>query len=140
MVFGAGASGPGADPRFRGLVRKGEFVAVQGAQFQVPPGGTLGIVGESGSGKSTMALAALGLIPHKGELEVVGTRWGPDSARNRGIRRLVQVVFQDPFSSLSPRMTVEEIVGEGLLVHEPALPEEQRRGRVYRVLEEVGLT
>ena len=71
---------------------------------------------------------------------MVGRRWGPDAARNRAIRRLVQVVFQDPFSSLSPRMTVEEIVGEGLLVHEPALPEEQRRGRVYRVLEEVGLT
>jgi microcin C transport system ATP-binding protein len=125
---------------FRGWFRKGEFVAVKGAQFQVPPGGTLGIVGESGSGKSTMALAALGLIPHHGELDVVGTRWGPDSAKNREIRRLVQVVFQDPFSSLSPRMTVEEIVGEGLLVHEPSLTLEQRREHVYRVLQEVGLT
>jgi microcin C transport system ATP-binding protein len=127
-------------PGFKGWFRRGEFVAVQGANFQVPTGGTLGIVGESGSGKSTMALAALGLIPHKGELEVVGKRWGPDSAGNRAIRRLVQVVFQDPFSSLSPRMTVEEIVGEGLLVHEPALSLEQRRERVYRTLEEVGLT
>jgi microcin C transport system ATP-binding protein len=127
-------------PGVRGWFRKGEFVAVQGAKFGVPAGGTLGIVGESGSGKSTMALAALGLIPHKGQLEVVGQQWGPDAARNRGIRRLVQVVFQDPFSSLSPRMTVEEIVGEGLLVHEPALPIAQRRERVYRVLEEVGLT
>jgi microcin C transport system ATP-binding protein len=127
-------------PGFRGWFRKGEFVAVQGARFKVPAGGTLGIVGESGSGKSTMALAALGLMPHKGELDVVGTRWGPDSAGNRAIRRLVQVVFQDPFSSLSPRMTVEEIVGEGLLVHEPALSLEQRRERVYRTLEEVGLT
>lgn len=127
-------------PGFKGWFRKGEFVAVQGAQFEVPPGGTLGIVGESGSGKSTMALAALGLIPHKGQLEVVGKQWGPDTAANRGIRRLVQVVFQDPFSSLSPRMTVEEIVGEGLLVHEPALTIDQRRDRVYRTLEEVGLT
>ncbi len=124
----------------RGWFRKGEFVAVQGAKFEVPAGGTLGIVGESGSGKSTMALAALGLIPHQGELEVVGKRWGPDAAGNRGIRRLVQVVFQDPFSSLSPRMTVEEIVGEGLLVHEPALGERERRERVYRALDEVGLT
>jgi microcin C transport system ATP-binding protein len=98
----------------------------------VPPGGTLGVVGESGSGKSTLALAALGLIPHEGELDVVGKRWGPDAAGNRGIRRLVQVVFQDPFSSLSPRMTVEEIVGEGLLVHEPALTWTQRRERVSR--------
>jgi microcin C transport system ATP-binding protein len=124
----------------RGWFRKGEFVAVQGANFGVPAGGTLGIVGESGSGKSTLALAALGLIPHGGELQVVGRRWGPDAARNRDIRRLVQVVFQDPFSSLSPRMTVEEIVGEGLLVHEPALPLAQRRERVDQVLQEVGLT
>ena len=126
-------------PGLRGWFRKGRFVAVQGAEFEVPPGGTLGIVGESGSGKSTMALAALGLIPHEGELSVVGQQWGPDSARNRGIRRLVQVVFQDPFSSLSPRMTVEEIVGEGLLVHEPELDLARRRERVVRVLEEVGL-
>jgi microcin C transport system ATP-binding protein len=127
-------------PGFKGWFRKGAFVAVQGAKFEVPPGGTLGIVGESGSGKSTMALATLGLIPHEGDLQVVGKQWGPDSAANRGIRRLVQVVFQDPFSSLSPRMTVEEIVGEGLLVHEPSLSEQARRERVYRVLEEVGLT
>lgn len=127
-------------PGFRGWFRRGRFVAVHGAEFQVPPGGTLGIVGESGSGKSTMALAALGLIPHEGQLAVVGQQWGPDATRNRGIRRLVQVVFQDPFSSLSPRMTVEEIVGEGLLVHEPALSLDQRRERVIRVLEEVGLT
>jgi microcin C transport system ATP-binding protein len=127
-------------PGFKGWFRKGAFVAVHGAEFQVPPGGTLGIVGESGSGKSTMALAALGLIKHEGDLDVVGQKWGPDSSRNRGIRRLVQVVFQDPFSSLSPRMTVEEIVGEGLLVHEPSLSLEQRRERVVRVLEEVGLT
>ena len=126
-------------PGFKGWFRKGAFVAVHGADFAVPPGGTLGIVGESGSGKSTMALAALGLIPHEGELDVVGRKWGPDSGRNRDIRRVVQVVFQDPFSSLSPRMTVEEIVGEGLLVHEPSLSLEQRRERVVRVLDEVGL-
>ena len=69
-------------PGLRGWFRKGEFVAVQGAGFAVPPGGTLGIVGESGSGKSTLALAALGLVPHRGELEVVGKRWGPDAAAN----------------------------------------------------------
>lgn len=126
-------------PGFRGWFRKGEFVAVQGADFQVPAGGTLGIVGESGSGKSTMALAALGLVPHRGSLEVVGTRWGPDAAGNRATRRLVQVVFQDPFSSLSPRMTVEEIVGEGLLVHEPGLGIEARRERVIQALADVGL-
>jgi microcin C transport system ATP-binding protein len=123
----------------RGWFRKGEFVAVQGADFVLAPGRTLGVVGESGSGKSSLALAALGLIPHTGELDVVGRRWGPDAAGNKAIRRLVQVVFQDPFSSLSPRMTVEEIVGEGLLVHEPALTAQQRQQRVLTALHDVGL-
>jgi microcin C transport system ATP-binding protein len=97
------------------------------------------VVGESGSGKSTLALAALGLIPHAGELDVIGRRWGPDSAGNKAIRRMVQVVFQDPFSSLSPRMTVEEIVGEGLLVHESRLDAAARRERVVQALADVGL-
>ena len=126
-------------PGIRGWFRKGEFIAVKGAGFSIAPGRTLGVVGESGSGKSTLALAALGLIPHRGNLDVVGRRWGPDAAGNKAIRRLVQVVFQDPFSSLSPRMTVEEIVGEGLLVHEPTLPLPQRRERVIQALHEVGL-
>jgi microcin C transport system ATP-binding protein len=124
---------------FKGWFRKGAFVAVQGADFRVAPGRTVGVVGESGSGKSTLALAALGLIPHEGDLAVVKRRWGPDAGHNRAMRRLVQVVFQDPFSSLSPRMTVEEIVGEGLLVHEPGLPLPQRRERVIQALREVGL-
>jgi microcin C transport system ATP-binding protein len=123
----------------RGWFRKGEFVAVKGAGFAIAPGRTLGVVGESGSGKSTLALAALGLLPHSGDLDVMGRRWGPDAAGNKAIRRLVQVVFQDPFTSLSPRMTVEEIVGEGLLVHEPGLPLPQRRERVIQALADVGL-
>ncbi len=126
-------------PGFRGWFRKGEFVAVKGADFEIQPGRTLGVVGESGSGKSTLALAALGLIAHRGDLDVVGTRWGPHAAGNKAIRRIVQVVFQDPFSSLSPRMTVEEIVGEGLLVHEPTLDLPGRRERVIQALDEVGL-
>ncbi|MES2940412.1 MAG: dipeptide ABC transporter ATP-binding protein [Pseudomonadota bacterium] len=131
---------PVSIPGLRGWFRKGEFIAVQGAEFAIRPGRTLGVVGESGSGKSTLALAALGLMPHRGALEVVGRQWGPDAAANRAIRRVVQVVFQDPFSSLSPRMTVEEIVGEGLLVHEPALSLDGRRERVFQALAEVGLT
>ena len=126
-------------PGIAGWFRKGRFVAVKDAGFQVLPGRTLGVVGESGSGKSTLALAALGLIPHAGELDVVGTRWGPSAAGNKAIRRLVQVVFQDPYSSLSPRMTVDEIVGEGLLVHHPELSPAQRRERVVQALAEVGL-
>jgi microcin C transport system ATP-binding protein len=127
-------------PGVRGWFRKGRFVAVRDAGFSIAPGRTLGVVGESGSGKSTLALAALGLMPHSGELEVVGRRWGPDAAANKAIRRMVQVVFQDPYSSLSPRMTVEEIVGEGLLVHEPDLALAGRRERVIQALREVGLS
>jgi microcin C transport system ATP-binding protein len=127
-------------PGLRGWFRKGRFVAVKGAGFAIAPGRTLGVVGESGSGKSTLALAALGLMPHSGELEVMGRHWGPDAAANKAIRRLVQVVFQDPYSSLSPRMTVEEIVGEGLLVHEPGLALAGRRERVLQALTEVGLS
>jgi microcin C transport system ATP-binding protein len=131
---------PVSIPGIRGWFRKGRFVAVDEAEFSILPGRTLGVVGESGSGKSTLALAALGLMPHDGQLDVIGTRWGPDAASNKSIRRVVQVVFQDPFSSLSPRMTVEEIVGEGLLVHEPTLDAEGRRERVLRALQDVGLS
>ncbi|MEK9951521.1 MAG: dipeptide ABC transporter ATP-binding protein [Curvibacter sp.] len=127
-------------PGLRGWFRKGEFVAVQGADFSIPPGHTLGVIGESGSGKSTLALAALGLLPFAGELQVDGQAWRRDPACDRALRRMVQVVFQDPFSSLSPRLTVEEIVGEGLTVHAPALSAVERRARVERVLQEVGLT
>ncbi|HYD75624.1 dipeptide ABC transporter ATP-binding protein [Ramlibacter sp.] len=127
-------------PGVRGWFRRGEFIAVQGADFAIPARRTLGVVGESGSGKSTLALAALGLVPHRGSLAVVNRRWEKRGAANRPIRRQVQVVFQDPFSSLSPRMTVEEIVGEGLLVHEPGMPVADRRARVQAQLAEVGLT
>ncbi|MBI5277981.1 MAG: ABC transporter ATP-binding protein [Burkholderiales bacterium] len=127
-------------PGIKGWFRKGQFIAVKNAAFRIEPGRTLGVVGESGSGKSTLAMAALGLIPHQGELDVVQRRWGPDAAGNKAIRRMVQVVFQDPFSSLSPRMTVEEIVGEGLLVHHPEYDVPQRRARVVQALSDVGLT
>jgi len=128
----------------RGWFRKGEFVAVQGADFTLPPGQTLGVVGESGSGKSTLALAALGLLPHGGTLRVQGQGWAGNSLQNtpanQALRRVVQVVFQDPFSSLSPRLTVEEIVGEGLKVHQPGLSTAQRRDQVLAALAEVGLS
>jgi len=99
----------------------------------------LGVIGESGSGKSTLALAALGLQAFNGDLQVDGQRWGAGKASDKQLRRTMQVVFQDPFSSLSPRMTVEEIVGEGLLVHEPALDVLGRQQRVLAALAEVGL-
>ncbi len=126
-------------PGFKGWFKKGEFVAVKGASFDIPAGQTLGVIGESGSGKSSLALAALGLHPHAGSLQVVGKAWGTNAAANKALRRAVQVVFQDPFSSLSPRMTVEAIVGEGLLVHRPELNATQRRERVLAALADVGM-
>jgi microcin C transport system ATP-binding protein len=127
-------------PGFAGWFSKGEFVAVQGADFHIAPGETLGVVGESGSGKSTLALAALGLLKHQGALTVAGKGWAVDRASDLGLRRVMQVVFQDPFSSLSPRMTVEQIVGEGLRVHAPELGVEARRTRALAALADVGLT
>jgi microcin C transport system ATP-binding protein len=123
----------------KGWFKHGEFVAVRGADFAIWNGQTLGVVGESGSGKSTLALASLGLLPFKGDLQATGKAWGLSAASNKSMRRAVQVVFQDPFSSLSPRLTVEEIVGEGLRVHEPALSHADRRERVIQVLLDVGM-
>ena len=131
-------------PGVRGWFKKGEFVAVQGADLQLLPGQTLGVVGESGSGKSTLAQAILGLLPSQGDLQVNSQAWQQPATRNtpanQALRKRVQVVFQDPFSSLSPRLTVEEIVGEGLLVHEPGIHAAERRTRVEAALAEVGLT
>lgn len=124
---------------WRGWFKNGATVAVQGADFDLPQGRTLGVVGESGSGKSTLAMAALNLLPFQGEIQVDGQPWSERSNANRQQRRRVQVVFQDPFSSLSPRMTVEQIVGEGLQVHEPQLSAEQRQVKVVVALQDVGL-
>ena len=126
-------------PGFKGWFKRGRYVALQGVDFTLPPGRTLGVVGESGSGKSTLALAALDLLPFDGEVRVAGEAWSRQSGANRRQRRRMQVVFQDPFSSLSPRMTIEQIVGEGLLVHAPDLDAEQRQQRVLAALASVGL-
>lgn len=129
-------------PGVRGWFRKGRFEAVRSVAWRLAEGRTLGVVGESGSGKSTLALAALGLLPFEGQLQVMEQAWSGarhGSSQDRALRRQVQVVFQDPFSSLSPRMTVEQIVGEGLEVHEPGMPLAQRRERILQALGEVGL-
>lgn len=130
---------PVALPGIRGWFKRGSSVALHSASFELSQGRTLGVVGESGSGKSTLALAALDLLPFEGEIQVAGEPWSRQALANRRQRRRVQVVFQDPFSSLSPRMTVEQIVGEGLHVHEPALSAQARQHRVVQVLRQVGL-
>jgi microcin C transport system ATP-binding protein len=128
-------------PGIRGWFKKGVFTAVEQVDFDLAPGETLGIIGESGSGKTTLALAVLNLVAALGDIRIGGTPWsGASPPQKRAVRRQIQVVFQDPLSSLSPRLTVEAIVGEGLEVHEPALDSAQRRARVLQALQDVGLT
>lgn len=124
----------------KGWFKKGEFVAVKHANFELQPAQTLGVIGESGSGKTTLALAALGLQASKGHLQINGQFWGQGKAQDKGLRKVVQVVFQDPFSSLSPRMTISELVGEGLLVHAPEFNQVQSHTKVLQALHEVGLS
>lgn len=126
-------------PGWRGWFRAATFTAVREVSARLGPGRTLGVVGESGSGKSTLALAVLGLLPARGDLRVMGRAWSGRVTVDQPLRRDVQVVFQDPFSSLSPRLTVEHIVEEGLRVHAPTLSVAERRARVVAVLREVGL-
>ena len=123
-----------------GWFLKGRFDAVKQADFVLRAGQTLGVIGESGSGKSTLALAALGLLPSQGSLTVDGASWSGKAHKDLPLRAKVQVVFQDPFSSLSPRMTVEEIVTEGLALHEPELDCLGRLRRLLITLASVGLT
>ena len=130
---------PVSVPGFKGWFKTGDFVAVQGASFTIPAGHTLGVIGESGSGKSSLALAALGLHPSTGDLTLGGLVWSKKAANNKIIRKAVQVVFQDPFSSLSPRLTVGQIVGEGLLVHQPHVKGVELQQRVEQALGEVGM-
>jgi microcin C transport system ATP-binding protein len=128
-------------PGFGGWFRSGRFRAVADASVSVRQGETLGIVGESGSGKSTLAMALLGLqrTAH-GEIEFQGRALGSyRGADQTALRSNMQVVFQDPFSSLSPRQTIERIVGEGLALHRPQMTPQARRDKVVAVLREVGL-
>ncbi|WNC91198.1 dipeptide ABC transporter ATP-binding protein [Paraburkholderia sp. FT54] len=128
-------------PGFSGWFHSGRFRAVADASVSVRQGETLGIVGESGSGKSTLAMALLGLqrTVH-GEIEFQGRALGSyRGAEQTTLRSNMQVVFQDPFSSLSPRQTIERIVGEGLALHRPAMTPHARRDKVVTVLREVGL-
>ncbi len=129
-------------PVKRGFLRKtvDHIKAVDGIDITVRQGQTLGIVGESGSGKTTLGLAILRMISSTGKIsfegkEIQNHRWHD----MRPLRRDMQVVFQDPFGSLSPRMSVSDIVGEGLEVHFPDLTLQQRDAKVAAALEEVGL-
>ena len=121
--------------------RRRRFDAVRRATLTLRRGETLGIVGESGSGKTTLGLALLALQPvAAGAVTLDGTRIdGADRDTLRALRRRIQVVFQDPFGSLSPRMTIGRIVGEGLALHRPELGRAERDALVVQMLDEVGL-
>ena len=129
-------------PIKRGLFRNvvGHIKAVDGVDVVLREGETLGIVGESGSGKSTLGLALLRLISSKGRIvylgrDIQGLGW----KSMRPLRHDMQIVFQDPFGSLSPRMSVAEIIAEGLEVHQPDVRAGERDRRVVAALTEVGL-
>ncbi len=130
-------------PVMGGVLRRrvGEVKAVDGVSFTVPAGKTVGLVGESGSGKTTIGRALLKLVPATaGSVrfdgrDVLGLR----ERDFRPFRRRMQIIFQDPFSSLNPRMTVGAIIGEALEIHFPRMTAADRRARVASLLEQVGL-
>ncbi len=116
------------------------FQALSHVDLSVSAGKTLGVIGESGSGKSTLALALLRLIHSMGEILLEGRAVEHLSESEfRPLRRHIQIVFQDPFGSLSPRMTIGELIGEGLRVHEPRLAKTEYAARVQEAMASVGL-
>ncbi|HKQ95776.1 MAG TPA: ABC transporter ATP-binding protein, partial [Aestuariivirgaceae bacterium] len=129
-------------PIKRGFFRRtvGHIKAVDGVSVTVRQGQTLGVVGESGSGKTTLGLAILRLISSEGPILYLGKRIDAfDSGDMRPLRRHMQVVFQDPYGSLSPRLSIRQIVEEGLTIQQKNLTAEQRDERVARALSEVGI-
>jgi len=125
-----------------GLLRRvvDHVKAVDGISLEIREGHTVGIVGESGSGKTTLGLALLRLIQSQGAIQFDGTRVDGMSSREvRPLRRQMQIVFQDPYGSLSPRLSVGQIVAEGLRVHDLAKSDEEREAMIVDALEEVGI-
>lgn len=129
-------------PIKRGFFRRtvGHVKACNHVSVTVRAGQTLGVVGESGSGKTTLGLALLRLISSEGQIVYMGDRIDSKTEKDmRPLRRDMQVVFQDPYGSLSPRMSIRQIVEEGLLIQQPELSYDQRTERIATVLEEVAV-
>ncbi len=129
-------------PIKRGLLKRtiGHIKAVDGIDIKVRAGQTVGVVGESGSGKTTLGLAVLRLLSSKGRIVYLGREIdGYSFKKMRPLRSEMQIVFQDPYGSLSPRMAVGDIIGEGLEIHGARMGYDARRARVAEALLEVGL-
>jgi microcin C transport system ATP-binding protein len=129
-------------PIKRGLLRRivGHVKAVDGVDVRVRAGQTLGVVGESGSGKTTLGLALLRLISSEGPILYLGRHIEAFQSRDmRPLRKDMQIVFQDPYGSLSPRLSIRQIVEEGLLIQNPSMSAEERERRVSSALQEVGI-
>ncbi|MEV0151817.1 MULTISPECIES: ATP-binding cassette domain-containing protein [unclassified Nonomuraea] len=132
--------GRGAWFRSRAARRSGEFVAVDGVSLAVAPDEIVGLVGESGSGKTTVARAVVGLArPESGAVLLDGVPVGPVGRRTTAQQRTAQMVFQDPRSSLSPRMTVAAIIDEAWRTHPSSAPSGDRTAALHRLLDDVGL-
>lgn len=116
------------------------FDAVKNISFDIKQGQTLGVVGESGSGKSTLGKAVLQMLNHKGEVDFLGKNLNKLNKKEfNALKANMQIVFQDPFGSLSPRFTIGEIISEGLSVHYPKLTRAQKAEKVKKVLQEVAM-
>jgi microcin C transport system ATP-binding protein len=129
-------------PIKRGLLRRtvDHVRAVDGVSLKLRAGETIGVVGESGSGKTTLGLAILRLVSSMGPIVYLGQRIDRHSAQQmRPLRREMQIVFQDPYGSLSPRLSVSQIIEEGLIIQNPSMTFDERRERVSQALVEVGL-
>src|SRR6201986_2670334 len=129
-------------PIKRGFLRRtvGHIKAVDGVSLAVRQGETLGVVGESGSGKTTLGMALLRLISSDGTIVFLGNKiQGLRFKQMLPFRRDMQIVFQDPFGALSPRMSIGDIVAEGLTVHQKALSPQEREERVVKALQDVGM-
>jgi microcin C transport system ATP-binding protein len=129
-------------PIRRGFFRRtvGHVKAVDGIDVSVRAGQTLGVVGESGSGKTTLGLALMRLVPSTGRIAYLGKDIsGFDARAMRPLRKELQIVFQDPYGSLSPRMSIRQIVEEGMTIQDPGLSETERGRRVAKALDEVGI-
>jgi len=142
---GLAVSYPSTRPARFWFSKASRNIVLHPLQFSLKQGQTIGVIGESGSGKTTLAMAVLGLLDEssaqvKGEVTILDQVWQKlPHVQRRAMRAYLQVIFQDPFGSLSPRMTIFEIVSEGLDIHQPKLSVADRESRVIDILREVGL-